>query len=656
MQINKIVLYSLTGKKRIVPFDLGKVNIITGESKSGKSALIEIINYCLASSGCNIPEGIIRDTVSYFSILITFDDGETVFIARENPNLKGIQASTTVYLNRNLGESIPELNEINSNINIDTLKEFLTRKIGISENLHVPDSLTRDPLKANFRHSRFYCYQPQYLIADPYQLFYNQNKEFVPQSIKDTLPYFLGAVNEDSLLIENEITQLKKQLNRLNREQRESERIKSEGISQAYSLINEAKEIGILDKNINPNSETEAYKYLEQVLKWEYKPLEIKAENSTLKGLIDKRNELKIELGKISDNRKAAMDYLKNSFGFSTEAKHQEIRLESIKLYKDVEDFDPSICPLCNSFLETPIPTIQNINQSLQNIKDDLKFTKAESPRIQSYIESVDSNYQEIETELKKVEKSISALYIENEKARTLRDLNIRRGKIIGRVSLFLESIEKDKETENIVSKIDNLKLRIKELEDVIDSENEKEKLLSILNKINLQMSKWVENLDVEYQNSPIRFDLNKLTMFIDTDFKPIALPQIGSGANWVAYHLLIILALHQHFIQNNRPVPHFVIFDQPTQVYYPPEKSDDVVEISADEIAVNKMFDFIFDIVSSLSHKLQVIITDHAYLNNERFQKVVKEVWRDGLKLIPNDWEKINKTKGPENNLLSQE
>lgn len=130
--------------------------------------------------------------------------------------------------------------------------------------------------------------------------------------------------------------------------------------------------------------------------------------------------------------------------------------------------------------------------------------------------------------------------------------------------------------------------------------------------------------------------------MFIDTENKSIALPQIGSGANWVAYHLLLTLALHQHFIQNNRPLPRFIIFDQPTQVYYPPEKSDNLVEISADELAVNKMFDFIFDVVESLAPNFQVLITDHAYLNNERFKGAVTEIWRDGLKLIPNDWEKI--------------
>lgn len=639
MQINKIVLYSLDGRKRILDFQLGKVNIITGESKSGKSALIEIVNYCLASTGCNIPEGVIRQTVSFFAVYLTFSDEENVFIARENPNVKGIQAASTVCLIRNIGPNLPDLDAMQSNIDIDTLKEFLTRKIGISENIHIPDSPTREPLKANFKHSRFYCYQPQYLVADPYQLFYNQNKEFVPQSIKDTLPYFLGAINEEALFIESEITKLKKQLNRLNREKRESEKIKAEGISKAFSLVDEAREIGLIDKSSNPENQREAYKLLEVISNWEYEPLQVKAENSALKELIDKRKELRVELGKISDNKKAATDYLENSFGYSKEAKLQEIRLESINLYKPETSVDLNHCPLCDSRLENSIPSISSINESLNNIKKDLSLTKAESPRIQSYIDTVDNQYQAVESELRKVEKSITALYAENEKARTIRDLNIRRGKIIGRVSLFLESVTEQAEDKEIDKKIRIVQEKIIELEKKVDSESDKENLLSMLNKINLQMSKWVQSLDVEYEDDPIRFDINKLTMFIDTDRKPIALPQIGSGANWVAYHLLIIFALHKHFIQNERPVPRFILIDQPTQVYYPPEKSETVVEVSTDEIAVNKMFDFMFNVVETLSPSLQVIVTDHAYLNNDKFKSSVTEIWRDGLKLIPEEW-----------------
>jgi hypothetical protein len=644
MQIEKIILYSKIGQKRILPFNVGKVNIISGESKSGKTAIISILDYCLASNSCDISEGKIKDTVTYFAIVVIFNDGEKAFIARQNPNIKQVNAVSAVCLIRNIGEQLPELSEIESNFNIDSLKDFLSRKIGINENIHVPDALTREPLKANFKHSRFYCYQPQYLIADPNQLFYNQNKEFVPQSIKDTLPYFLGAINEDSLSIESEITQLKKELNRLQREKRESEKINSEGLSQAYSLIEEAKEIGLIKSYLKPETDKQAYDLLKQISNWEYKPLEIKSENNITKELIEKRNELKIELNKVEDNLKAAKDFAKTTLGYNNEVRQQEIRLSSINILGLNEKTNIDICPLCSNQLNVSIPSIQQINQSLKQVREDLISTKIESPRLQSYIKTLNDQESLIQSELKKIENSITSIYQENEKARSLRDLNIRRGKILGRISLFLESVQIDDKSTDLDVNIENLKHAISDLESQIDTDNEKERLLSILNKINLQMSSWVTQLDVEYEDSPIRFDLNKLTIFVDTDFKPIALPQIGSGANWVAYHLLVLFSFHKHFIQNQRPVPNFIVFDQPTQVYYPPEKSDEIIEVgmSSDDIAVKKMFNFMFDVTETLTPKLQVIITDHAYLKDIRFENAVVEVWRKGTKLIPDDWELI--------------
>ena len=38
MQIRELVLYGYNGKVRHLPFNIGAVNVITGKSKSGKSA------------------------------------------------------------------------------------------------------------------------------------------------------------------------------------------------------------------------------------------------------------------------------------------------------------------------------------------------------------------------------------------------------------------------------------------------------------------------------------------------------------------------------------------------------------------------------------------------------------------------------------------
>jgi len=46
----------------------------------------------------------------------------------------------------------------------------------------------------------------------------------------------------------------------------------------------------------------------------------------------------------------------------------------------------------------------------------------------------------------------------------------------------------------------------------------------------------------------------------------------MGSAANWIGYHLIAHLGLHKHFVERDRPVPRFLILDQPTQAYFPPD------------------------------------------------------------------------------------
>lgn len=68
MQILHIVLYSHEGQRRAVSFETGALNIITGASRTGKSALIPIIDYCLGSGECDVPDGVIKGNVSWYGL------------------------------------------------------------------------------------------------------------------------------------------------------------------------------------------------------------------------------------------------------------------------------------------------------------------------------------------------------------------------------------------------------------------------------------------------------------------------------------------------------------------------------------------------------------------------------------------------------------
>jgi hypothetical protein len=641
MQIKNIILYKDADHVRVLPFELGKVNIITGESKSGKTAIIDIVDYCLGSNDCKIAEGVIKDQVYWFALTIVFESKEEFFIARLNPNVRGTQTVSEIYLEEGPFAEAPPFDNIHNNSNTAGLKELLSRKLNIAENLQMVEGNTRDALEVNFKHSRIFCFQPQGLIAQRDYLFYNQTEPFVPQAIKDSLPYFLGAVREDNLKIEQQITQKRRELNKLNRDKNDAERIRAEGISKSFSLVEEAKQIGILNKSVTVTTVPESLRALDSIKDWEYVAgVEATGEGSVVKQLIDQRAALREELGILEDTIGATQSFVNNNFSYSDEVEHHKIRLETIHLF-DESDQDHQKCPLCENPLAVEVPKVSTILKSLNSLSRSLESTVREKPRLTKYLQELAEKQENLKSDILKAEQSLAALYTERENARTLRDLNIRRGKVIGRVSLFLESVDFT-EDKSVDLKIEALKSEIEVLMSGIDKESKDEKLVSILSKINLQMSKWVDQLDVEYKNSPIRFDINKLTIFADTLNKPIGLSQMGSGANWVSYHLLIHFALHQHFIQTQRPVPHFLMLDQPSQVYFPPEKdADNTGEIreSADEIAVRQMFEFIIDMTVGLEKTFQVIITDHAFLNSDKFKSHVQEIWRDGVKLIPEEW-----------------
>jgi hypothetical protein len=95
----------------------------------------------------------------------------------------------------------------------------------------------------------------------------------------------------------------------------------------------------------------------------------------------------------------------------------------------------------------------------------------------------------------------------------------------------------------------------------------------------------------------------------------------MGSGENWVAYHLIAHLALHAWFVRRKRRYRDSCL-DQPTQVYYPPERdAEGRLDVLKDEdrIAVRRMFALIFRVVEELAPELQVIITDHADIDDPR-------------------------------------
>jgi hypothetical protein len=193
----------------------------------------------------------------------------------------------------------------------------------------------------------------------------------------------------------------------------------------------------------------------------------------------------------------------------------------------------------------------------------------------------------------------------------------------------------------------------VRRLEALIGDDTEEEALASSLNRIGSQMTQWARDLRLEFNEWPYRFDLSHLTVVADRPGRPVPMQRMGAGENWLGCHLIALLALHKEFVESNRPVPGFLILDQPTQVYFPSTLSynalsgttEETLQSDADLAAVRRMFSLLISICELLTPSFQIIVLEHANLpENDYQQALVEEPWTgDGARaLIPDHWTKL--------------
>ena len=118
---------------------------------------------------------------------------------------------------------------------------------------------------------------------------------------------------------------------------------------------------------------------------------------------------------------------------------------------------------------------------------------------------------------------------------------------------------------------------------------------------------------------------------------------RMGSGENWVGYHLITHFALHKWFVKHRGPVPRFLFIDQPSQVYFPEDRDwsqDSGDTHGEDRQAVSRIYQLALKLITELDPSLQIIMTDHANISEAWFQNCIIERWREGYKLVPSEWE----------------
>jgi hypothetical protein len=635
--IIEIRLYSKDNRYVSLSFAPEAVNIITGPSHTGKSAIIEIVDYCLGSSECHIP-GIVGEKCSWVGII--WSKRKQCFgITRRVPEGKAKTNNDMCFLTGSDPQTILPVSaaEMPTAINRNEANKLVEAQFGIGEIKGETLGTGREGKRISVRQVAPFILQDDDVIISKTTLLRGMNDDR-RRKIIDSIPYFFGISDEKAAEKLARLRRLRSDLTKL--ESKESQRIAIVAMEseRALALLAAAVNLGLVDKpnDIGPN---ESRKLLESASSW--RPgQQIKGGQGELVRLYEREQELFRELRSAKQNLKAAQLVQKDADEFNVTSNGQRRRLQSIAIFRNPTD--GTTCPLCNNSLGQDHSSTDAMRDAIEQLDRELSEIQIAKPRIDEYLSAQLDQIQSLENELGQVRSQIGGIVAQEERIESAQLLDHERSRLAGRISLYVESVS-DAPIEDAL-RLDVLREQVAELEAEVDADGKRSQLADEAQRIGNVATKLLAELPFEeaYRDSSVYFRaINDVNCGIVTATRSFAMRDVGSDENYLSLHLSVLCSLHRHFAANKSPVPGVLIFDQISRPYYPPEENPGEVDVplSEDTKAVYRYFEFLFEEVKR-QRGLQFIIIEHAYLaSNEDYKKAVIRRWSDKEKLIPTDW-----------------
>jgi hypothetical protein len=638
-QIRAIHLYNQAGARRTLPFRLNHVNIITGKSATGKSSTIDIVDYCLGSSGYPVAAGVIRQTVSLYAVELATRDGN-IMVARAAPSGRHKSNSQMHVSYRSVSLPPPTAEELTPNADVKSAIGFLSRNLGIDENVVDTGSGRRNEFDVTIRHALFFCIQAQDEIANQNLLFHSQGEEYRPQAIRDVLPYFLGVIDPIYLVKRERLRSLERELRELERQENDDLSL-SQSPGRASALVFEAVALGLIQESSELTRES-ALAALSRALESDldsHLPIDPTDE---LTVLLSRREELRSAFSQAKAEQRRLRKLRKYEDDFNGEAGERHSRLQSLGLLKIEEVEDTTACPVCSSPLADPITSVTDIREQLERVNREIADVSQQQGSVQIATIVVEQRLAELSGELAGNQREIDQVAESADLYESIRDISLQRAAARGRISLFLSSVSLGNELAFLSGRIEELRRQVDELRVELDPDLVADRLSAALSRISYRITEIATNLQLEHAPAPVRLDTRALTIVVDTVQGSYRLQEIGSAANWLGYHLASLMGLHSYLIENDRPVPRFLLLDQPSQVYFPPDYAGDDSLRDEDHASLDLIFESLFKFVEDYEEEggFQILITEHADLDDSRFENAIVERWRaDGDALIPQSW-----------------
>lgn len=653
--VAKIGLISKTNVEHSVSF-LPGVNVVTGRSSTGKSALIEIFNYCFGASQNNIPFGEISSEAELYFVVFKFENFYLLLGRYPDQKRAFIQSFMALKDRLTIDDFSPALF-----IPLEDFKEALGGFFGlefedIEENLEERKYRGKRKPSPSVRLFLAYMIQTQNLVASKNLLFYGFEDTFRREQTIDQFSIVSGFVNQKYFYDLQRLNHLKAENRTLSARQKYAEERGQENRKRLAGLLSQFAVL--TGRNVNFENVQELLCDLNSLLQRK-DSLVISMEEESKRSL-KKLDEIKKKI----NTKYAAIRDLNRRIRELEETKNISKSIEEsfslAKLSGRTYQIYKSRCPFCLSPTENVsneanklIEAIKYLNQELSVVPSLEKSFEKEKHRL---IDSLNNEYKE----LKSLESEKDGIVNVSDELRKNYSLNEQALWLLYKIRIVAEE-----EKVNVGELEEQLKFNSEKIEELQESISQnfkvKEKMEDATEYLNDQINEIANKLGFEDSYKPLnfKFDLHKFELTTKVKDRRVSVKQMGSAANWLYCHLSLFMSFTRYFAfhKDTALVPPILFLDQPSQAYFPSldthenfkdafqeEEShrtnqlEKVREQSAKEDLeeVNNFFNQIVlfnkETLNFTGYEPQIIITEHAdhlKLDSCEFESLVRARWR---------------------------
>ncbi len=641
------------------------LNIITGRSSTGKSALIEIFDYCMGAETSTIPQGKITENAAMFFLIMDIKGKQWViahsakhktdFYLFQDNELKNEKDLSLDYFNEGkLLKPVP-------------FKHNLGRIFGLTFVEEKEKNITKDAKmlkkRPSVRNMMSYILQHQNLIANKLALFYRFDEYEKKVDVIDQFKVFAGFVDAQYTDKSLQLVELEKEINHLKIvQEREDKRMDSveKKIAQNLAEYKEITDEDLFDITGPRYIITQAELVKKRIQETPLEDIIVmqKREDAqylkTYEMLLKQKNILHAEIRSIQLKLQDYDDSIRYVESYKQE-------LEGVQGVRKAK-VDYSICPFCKQHTPVIEDEVKGLVDSINRLNNDIKSIPflndelyIERTKTRRELEKCYQKQEELDDQINKIKKIITEL----RNNRSLKEQGFKKMmEIEASIDVVLDIKQND-----MSQKLKDLQIRLTALQkELAEKYNLDEKMELAAATIECYMAEYRKMLAFEpyLHDYRMRFDLKKFELYFDNSSgDKIFLRSIGSGKNWLNAHLCLFMALARYFYENKESkMPRLLFIDQPSQVYFPTKDKGDKFDATAlvnnmegkldeknsreqdereklitdDLLEVTNIFNTLYKFTQDVNNGVQIVVTEHAdglELDGVDFETLVRARWR---------------------------